>query len=64
VSKEFSFTIKDVKNAPSMVPSDMVQAYWKSSKYIDVANFGGETRVKNLNPGALRENDVHMTQSS
>jgi len=68
VNKEVSFTIEDVQNAPSMIPSAGIKSYRTSKHYQMISDYSapveiGELRVANDKFANLNETEVSVTQA-
>ena len=52
---EISFSVDDVVNAPTMVESSAIKAYWTSKEYMSVSEYYNDvpTTIKTLTPAIL-----------
>ena len=59
---EISFSVEDMTNAPSTLPSESIEAFWTSSNYMDVCEYQGDPDVpytiKNTISGTIDPNTV------
>ena len=65
---EISFSVEDMTNAPSTLPSESIEAFWTSSNYMDVCEYQGDPDVpytiKNTISGTIDPNTVAINQDS
>jgi hypothetical protein len=52
---EISFSVDDIENAPTMVTSDALYAFWTSKEYYSVSEYynANPTTITNEQPGQL-----------
>jgi hypothetical protein len=66
--KVVSFTVKNMVNAPSRLPSDEISAFWTTSRYMDVCQYKGDNdvpyQITNAEAGAIEWNTVSINQDS
>lgn len=62
---EISFTVQSMTNAPSMVKSDKIEAYWTSKSYMRVCEYEGENgdsfHIQNSKPGNIEADTVSIS---
>lgn len=63
-----SFTVKDMTNAPSSLPSAPITAFWTSSRYMDVCEYQGDNdvpyQITNEDSGEIVWDTVSINQDS